>query len=51
MNTGSKLSRYLVPVLILLVGACFMVYGATDGEALAVFKKAAAICMECIGLG
>ena len=43
MNTESKFSRWLVPAIILIVGVCFMIYGATDGEALAVFKKAAAM--------
>ncbi|MBO4849057.1 MAG: thioredoxin [Clostridia bacterium] len=43
--------RYLVPSVLILIGAGFIVYGATDGEAAAVIKKAIAICMECIGLG
>ena len=47
----SKLTRYLIPAIVLLVGVGFMVYGATDGEAAAVLKKAINICMECIGLG
>ena len=51
MKTESKLKRYLVPALLILLGLGFVIYGATDGEAAAVLKKAAAICMECIGLG
>lgn len=51
MKTESKLMRYLVPSVLILIGAGFIVYGATDGEAAAVIKKAIAICMECIGLG
>ena len=51
MKTESKLLRYLVPSVLLLVGVCFVIYGATDGEAGAVLRKAVAICMECIGLG
>ena len=51
MKANSKFKRYILPLLILLVGVGFMVYGATDGEAYAVLKKAVAICMECIGLG
>ena len=51
MKKSSKIGRYLVPALIILVGVCFIVYGATDGEAIAVLKKAIAICMECIGIG
>ncbi|MBR6108213.1 MAG: hypothetical protein IKQ36_00585 [Clostridia bacterium] len=51
MKTESKFLRYGIPVIVLLIGAGFMIYGATDGEAFAVLKKAVAICMECIGLG
>ncbi|MBO4563737.1 MAG: hypothetical protein J5772_09055 [Clostridia bacterium] len=51
MKTESKLMRYIVPAALMLAGVCFIVYGATDGEAFAVLKKAIAICMECIGLG
>ena len=46
-----KLLRYLIPAIVLLFGIGFMVYGVRDGEAMAVIKKAVAICMECIGLG
>jgi hypothetical protein len=51
MKTESKFLRYGIPVIVLLIGVGFMIYGATDGEAFAVLKKAVAICMECIGLG
>ena len=51
MEKKAKLSRYLVPALVMLVGIGFMIYGAADGEAAAVVKKAINICMECIGLG
>lgn len=47
----NKLLRYIVPGVVLLIGVAFMIYGATDGEAAAVLKKAINICMECIGLG
>ncbi|MBR4659097.1 MAG: hypothetical protein IKP26_07595 [Clostridia bacterium] len=51
MKTESKFLRYGIPAIVLLIGVGFMIYGATDGEAFAVLKKAVAICMECIGLG
>lgn len=51
MKDRSKLTRYLVPALVILVGVGFVVYGVTDGEALSVLRKAVAICMECIGIG
>lgn len=51
MKKESKVSRYIIPILLILIGIGFVVYGATDGEAGAVMRKAVAICMECIGLG
>ena len=51
MNKNEKLLRFLPAALLMLIGALFIVYGATDGEAAAVLKKAINICMECIGLG
>lgn len=51
MKKENKLIRYLVPAVLILLGVGLVIYGATDGEALAVLKKATAICMECIGLG
>lgn len=51
MKTTSKFNRYLIPVIILVVGIAFVAYGASEGEAKAVLIKAIAICMECIGIG
>lgn len=51
MEKGSKIKRYLIPAIVLLVGAGFVVFGAGEGEAGAVLRKAVAICMECIGIG
>ena len=51
MKKDSKITRYLVPVLIMLAGIVFICYGISDGEVGAVLKKAVAICMECIGIG
>ena len=37
--------------LLLAASLAMCIYGAAAGEAQAVFMKAAAVCMECIGLG
>ena len=36
---------------ILAVAVAFLLYGVVRGEALVVLKKAAHICLECIGIG
>ena len=51
MEKNARLTRWLVPAIVLLVGVGFVIYGITEGEAGAVVKKAINICMECIGLG
>ncbi len=51
MKNESRISRFLVPAVLILIGIGFMIYGTVDGEAGAVLRKAVAICMECIGLG
>lgn len=43
--------RYGVGVALMLAGVAFLVIGALRGEAETVFRRAANICMECIGLG
>ena len=51
MKNESKLKRYLIPAVLIAVGIGCVIWGVFDGEAGQVLKKAAAICMECIGLG
>ena len=47
----SKTLRYIIPAAIIVCGAAFVIIGVADKEVLTVLRKAAAICMECIGLG
>ncbi len=43
--------KYGAAVLLLALGACFLLLGVRRGEAETVLRKAVNICMECIGLG
>lgn len=38
-------------VLLLLLSAAFLVYGASRGEAGVVLNKAIKLCLECVGIG
>ncbi|MBQ3938900.1 MAG: hypothetical protein II724_06090 [Clostridia bacterium] len=51
MKKESKTSRYLIPAALIVCALAFIVTGILDKEVLTVLRKAAAICMECIGLG
>lgn len=37
--------------LMLAAAVAFIVYGVSRGEQVEVLQKAAAICLECIGIG
>ena len=43
----SKYGKYIL--FVCAAAAC--IYGAARGEMLTVLQKAAAICLECIGIG
>lgn len=43
--------KYLIPLVILLLGLAGIALGVAQGEVYTVLKKATMICLECIGLG
>ena len=45
------LKEKLPTVLILTLAGIFLLIGICRGEAQTVYRKAANLCMECIGLG
>ena len=47
--SGRKL--WVVRAAVLAVSASFIALGLARGEHLEVLQKAAAVCLECIGLG
>lgn len=43
--------RYVLPIGIMVVAACFIVYGVLDDEIMTVLAKATQLCRECVGIG
>jgi len=46
-----KTARRVLPILLLALGAVFLVLGIFRGEVAVVLSRAANICLECIGIG
>ncbi len=46
-----KTARRALPILLLALGAAFLVLGVFRGEVAVVLSRAANICLECIGIG
>ena len=52
MRSGNEIQRVNILRLIILVfAAILIVYGVINGEVESVLRKAASICLECIGIG
>lgn len=47
----TKKLRMTLVVCLLVVGVGMMAVGAARGEVTTVWRKAATVCLECIGLG
>lgn len=47
----TKTKRVLLSWLVLVIGICFIAYGAYRGEVDTVLNKAIHICLECVGIG
>ena len=47
----SERTAFFVGIVILILGAAFMIFGIWRGVMAVVFEKAVNICMECIGIG
>lgn len=41
----------MAAIVLISVGALFLIFGAMRGEAQVVLSKAIRICLECIGIG
>ncbi len=46
-----KAARRAIPIVLLALGAGFLVLGVLNGEVAIVLSRAANICLECIGIG
>lgn len=45
------MKKFIVPALLIVLGAASMAAGVAFGEAETVFMKSVMVCLECIGIG
>ena len=46
-----RLNKQSIAPILLVLSVLMIAYGAWDGEAAIVLRKAIRICLECIGVG
>ena len=51
MHNKSFRKRYILQISLIALALSFIAVGIIRGDAVAVFRKAVFICMECIGIG
>ena len=45
------MKRNIISLILIFSGIAFIVIGIKNGDAADVMKKAAMICLECVGIG